>query len=72
LTFQWQRELKHKFDEKFLVLGGRAYKAHIELSLTALLERRTGSLAGLPKRPNVESKVLLVYWPRLKITTRNC
>ena len=48
LTFQWQRELKEKFDEKFLALKGGKRPA------AALAEERIGGPRGQPL-PSIES-----------------
>jgi SNF2 family DNA or RNA helicase len=61
LTFQWQRELKEKFDEKFTVLSGSAIRE--QLGINQWLEnRQVITSLDLAKRTTILPGLQQVHW----------
>ncbi len=61
LSFQWQRELKEKFDEKFLVLKGRDIRDQFGVNQW-LEQKQTITSLDLAKRTDVLPGLRQVHW----------
>src|SRR5712692_3059355 len=61
LTFQWQRELKEKFDEKFLVLKGDDIRDQFGINQW-LEHRQVLTSLDLAKRTNILPGLRQVHW----------
>jgi hypothetical protein len=61
LTFQWQRELKEKFDEKFTVLSGSAIREQFGINQW-LENRQVITSLDLAKRTTILPGLQQVHW----------
>jgi hypothetical protein len=61
LAFQWQRELKEKFDEKFVVLRGHDIREQFGVNQWLEQDRIVTSL-DLAKRPKILPGLQQVHW----------
>ncbi len=61
LTFQWQRELKEKFDEKFLVLKGQGIREQFGVNQW-LEHKRVVTSLDLAKRQDILPGLRQVHW----------
>jgi superfamily II DNA or RNA helicase len=61
LTFQWQRELKEKFDEKFVVIKGAALREQFGVNQW-MEQRRVLTSLDLAKRTDILPGLQQVHW----------